>query len=220
MNQTSYVKAIAKCLTCSKARRDEFVRDLESDIAAALAAGETWEQVEARMGDPRQVACELNDELSETELSAGKKRKRNKVVLIIVAVVVVIAAIIGGATWWATPRYIAVGQESGHMEQELIQQAELVVEAFNANDVEALAALSDETLAPLMDAELMDSVHAALSGGDWGAFESFGNEYVGEFVYMGKTSNPVELVALYENVTVTFTLAFNEDMELTGWNVR
>ena len=58
MNKESYVKAVAKRLTCSKARQAEFVRDLESDIAAALSAGETWEQVESRMGDPRQVAQE------------------------------------------------------------------------------------------------------------------------------------------------------------------
>ena len=67
MNKESYVKAVAKRLTCSKARQAEFVRDLESDIAAALSAGETWEQVESRMGDPRQVAQEFNEDLSEAE---------------------------------------------------------------------------------------------------------------------------------------------------------
>ena len=78
MNKESYVKAVAKRLTCSKARQAEFVRDLESDIAAALSAGETWEQVESRMGDPRQVAQEFNEDLSEAERAAGKKRKRTK----------------------------------------------------------------------------------------------------------------------------------------------
>lgn len=55
MNEKAYAKAVAKRLACSKARRDEFVHDLESDISSALAAGEAWEQVEARMGDPREV---------------------------------------------------------------------------------------------------------------------------------------------------------------------
>ena len=80
MNKESYVKAVAKRLTCSKARQAEFVRDLESDIAAALSAGETWEQVESRMGDPRQVAQEFNEDLSEAERAAGKKRKRTKTI--------------------------------------------------------------------------------------------------------------------------------------------
>ena len=88
MNKESYVKAVAKRLTCSKARQAEFVRDLESDIAAALSAGETWEQVESRMGDPRQVAQEFNEDLSEAERAAGKKRKRTKTIAIVEVVAV------------------------------------------------------------------------------------------------------------------------------------
>ena len=103
MNKESYVKAVAKRLTCSKARQAEFVRDLESDIAAALSAGETWEQVESRMGDPRQVAQEFNEDLSEAERAAGKKRKRTKTIAIVATVAVAVAAIIGAATWWASP---------------------------------------------------------------------------------------------------------------------
>ena len=41
MNEKAYAKAVARRLACSKARRDEFVRDLESDIASSLADGET-----------------------------------------------------------------------------------------------------------------------------------------------------------------------------------
>ena len=104
MNKESYVKAVAKRLTCSKARQAEFVRDLESDIAAALSAGETWEQVESRMGDPRQVAQEFNEDLSEAERAAGKKRKRTKTIAIVETVAVVMVAIIGAATWWVSPK--------------------------------------------------------------------------------------------------------------------
>ena len=76
MNKESYVKAVAKRLTCSKARQAEFVRDLESDIAAALSAGETWEQVESRMGDPRQVAQE--DDSYRGDRRGGNRRDRRR----------------------------------------------------------------------------------------------------------------------------------------------
>lgn len=72
MNQQSYTKMVKKRLMCSKPRRDEFVRDLESDIASALAAGESWEQVEQRMGEPYLVAQEFNDNLSQEEIAAWK----------------------------------------------------------------------------------------------------------------------------------------------------
>ena len=219
MNREAYVKAVAKRLGCSKVRRDEFVRDLESDISDALAAGETWEQVERRMGDPLQVAAEFNEDLSASEIGAGKKRKRTKIIAIVLAVVVVLAAILAAATWWATPHYVAVGEASGHTEQQVLDQAEQVVELFAAGDAEGIAALGNETLKSLTNQEVIDSARDLFNGGDWGAFESFGNEYVGEFVYMGKTSNPVQLVAVYEHTTVTFVLAFDGDLQLTEMRV-
>ena len=210
MNREAYVKAVAKRLACSKGRRDEFVGDVESDISDALAAGETWEQVERRMGDPLQVAAEFNEDLSASEIAAGKKRRRTKIIAIVLAVVVVLAAILAAATWWATPHYVAVGEASGHTEQQVLDQAEQVVELFAAGD---------ETLKSLTNQEVIDSARDLFNGGDWGAFESFGNEYVGEFVYMGKTSNPVQLVAVYEHTTVTFVLAFDGDLQLTEMRV-
>ena len=215
MNREAYVKAVAKRLACSKGRRDEFVGDVESDISDALAAGETWEQVERRMGDPLQVAAEFNEDLSASEIAAGKKRRRTKIIAIVLAVVVVLAAILAAATWWATPHYVAVGEASGHTEQQVLDQAEQVVELFAAG----IAALGNETLKSLTNQEVIDSARDLFNGGDWGAFESFGNEYVGEFVYMGKTSNPVQLVAVYEHTTVTFVLAFDGDLQLTEMRV-
>ena len=129
MNQQAYVKRIAKSLICSKARRDEFVRDIESDIKAALAAGEPWEQIEARMGDPRQIAREFNENLSETELAAGKRRKRNKIAIIIVGIVLAVIA--------------ALGLD----EQTIAAQAEDVIEVLNADDFDEFAAIATETMA-------------------------------------------------------------------------
>lgn len=220
MNQASYVKTVAKHLACSKARHDEFVRDLESDIAAALAAGESWEQVERRMGDPRQVASEFNADLPASERAAGKKRKRNKVIGIVVAVALVLVAVIAVAAWWAMPRYVAVGEASGHTEQQIVERSQEVVELFSDGDAQAIVALGNETMKQGLNEQMIQAAREAINGGDWGAFESFGTIYVGEFVQMGQTSNPVELVAVYEHATVTFTLAFNGDMELTGLFVK
>ena len=142
MNKESYVKAVAKRLTCSKARQAEFVRDLESDIAAALSAGETWEQVESRMGDPRQVAQEFNEDLSEAERAAGKKRKRTKTIAIVAAVAVVMVAIIGAATWWVSPKTAPAGQSSHQTEQQVIERAQEVVALLDAGDYETLQSMS------------------------------------------------------------------------------
>ena len=151
MNKESYVKAVAKRLTCSKARQAEFVRDLESDIAAALSAGETWEQVESRMVDPRQVAQEFNE-----DLSAGKKRKRTKTIAIVAAVAVVMVAIIGAATWWVSPKTAPAGQSSHQTEQQVIERAQEVVALLDAGDYETLQSMSIDEMKVGLNAEMME----------------------------------------------------------------
>ena len=146
MNQQAYVKRIAKSLICSKARRDEFVRDIESDIKAALAAGEPWEQIEARMGDPRQVAREFNENLSETELAAGKRRKRNKIAIVVVGIVLAVIAALALAAWWFLPQQHSAGQSIGLDEQTIVAQAEDVIEVLNADDFDEFAAIAKAPL--------------------------------------------------------------------------
>ena len=201
MNEQAYVKAVAKNLAASKQRNDEFVRDLESDIADALSAGETWEQIELRMGDPRHVAYEFNDNLSEKERAAGKKRKRTKVIAI--------------ATWWFLPSQHTAGQQIGVDEQTVIAQAEEAIGYLNADDFAGLESISIEAMA---DPSAKASIEEArdLISSDWGEFESFGSAYAAEVVQAGQVVEVAEIVAVYENVSVTYTIMFNEDMVLTG----
>lgn len=219
MNRESYVKAVAKRLGCSKGRRDEFVRDLESDISDALAAGETWEQVERRMGDPLQVAAEFNEDLSATEVAAGKKRKRTKIIAIVLAVVVALAAILAAATWWATPHQADAGQSIGMTEQEIIAQAQDAAEIIAEGDYSSLRPMIEDAASEELSEPVMADAHA-LFGDDWGSLESYGNTYATQITQMGQTVNIVEMVAMYENTTVTYTIVFDESMKIVGLNMR
>ena len=220
MNKESYVKAVAKRLTCSKARQAEFVRDLESDIAAALSAGETWEQVESRMGDPRQVAQEFNEDLSEAERAAGKKRKRTKTIAIGATVAVVMVAIIGAATWWASPKTAPAGQSSHQTEQQVIERAQEVVALLDAGDYETLQSMSIDEMKAGLNAEMMEQAREITVPGDWGAFESFGNAYATEISQSGQVFDVVEVVAVYEKATVTYGISFLNGEELAGIRMR
>lgn len=219
MNREAYVKAVAKRLACSKGRRDEFVRDLESDISDALAAGETWEQVGRRMGDPLQVAAEFNEDLSASEIAAGKKRKRTKVIAIVLAVVVVLAAILAAATWWATPHQADAGQSIGMTEQEIIAQAQDAAEIIAEGDYSSLRPMIEDAASEELSEPVMADAHA-LFGDDWGSLESYGNTYATQITQMGQTVNIVEMVAMYENTTVTYTIVFDESMKIVGLNMR
>lgn len=215
MNEKAYAKAVAKRLACSKARRDEFVRDLESDIASSLADGETWEQVERRLGDPRDVAREFNEALSEHELAAGRKRRRLKVVGISAAAVVMAAAVLAVAAWWVFPKAGSPGAATGLDEQAATERAQQIVALLDADDFDALRALSDDTMAKALTKEGIDQARASV-GEDWGAFVSFGKAYVADLTQGGVTGTVVRMAAVYENATVVYQISLNSDSQLMG----
>lgn len=214
MNEKAYAKAVARRLACSKARRDEFVRDLESDIAASLAEGETWEQVEARMGDPREVAYEFNEGLSEGELAAGRKRRRLRAAGV-AAVAVVVAVAVLAAAWWVLPKATSPGAATGLDEQAAVERAREVVTLLDADDFDALRALSDDTMAEALSKEGIDQARAAV-GENWGAFVSFGKAYVSDLTQGGVTGTVVRMAAVYENATVVYQISLNSDAQLIG----
>lgn len=215
MNQKTYIKAVAKNLTCSKARSTEFIGDLEADIAEALATGESWEKIEQRMGIPYQIAAEFNEGLSDSELVAGKKRKRCKTISIVAAIVVVLLIAIVLIGSWLLPKSAPIGTVGNLTEQEIVSQAEEIVTLLDADDYGAIAGLSDATLAQKLDSATIDAARDTV-GTDWGSFESFGSARVGKNIQMGQSFGVIEMVAVYENVTVTYTMAFNEDLEMTA----
>lgn len=215
MNQQSYVKAVKKRLTCSTTRRDEFVRDLESDIASALAAGESWEQVEQRIGDPFSMAQEFNEALSPTEIAAWKKRKRFKIAGIVAGVVVVLGIILTLATLWVLPQQGSVQQINNLEENPTALKAKEVITLLEADDFESLRSQSTPEMAPVLNAEKFKEVRTSF-GDDWGKQESLGNAYITEFSQMGQTGDLVQMTAFYENTTVTYTISFTKDGKLSG----
>ena len=75
--------------------------------------------------------------------------------------------------------------------------------------------MSDEKLAEMMNKEEMDQAKSNF-GDDWGEFQNFGEVYLIESTRMGQHSAIAQINASYENTSVTYTLSFNEDMELNG----
>lgn len=51
---------------------------------------------------------------------------------------------------------------------------------------------------------------------DWGNFQSWGSIYLSEVTQQGQTFAVGQATAVYEHVTVTYTISFDEDMKLAG----
>lgn len=211
MTAETYVNQIVKKVKCSKQKREEIRRQLLSDIHMEMDQGSSFEAVMLRIGEPIAVAEEFNQGLSDKEKKRFKRRKTGKVLLIAAIVLAFLAA----AAVWFFPKGMEFGSSGIFTKEQVEEQSKKVIHLLDAEDYEAVRALSDEKLKQLLTNELIDRAKEQ-TGKDWGAFIDFGKCYMAEQKQQGKVMSIVQMNAAYENIGVTYTLFFNENMELTG----
>lgn len=212
MNQENYLKAIIKDLKCSKEKKLEIKRELESDIQTALASGESWQEIKERMGEPKEIAKEFNANQSYQEMAALKRKRRFKVLGIIVVILICLITAIN----WVLPKSGEIGENSIFKEETVIKQAEAVIDLVNQDNYTAIQAqYANERLKQALDEEKMIAAKEQI-GSDWGAFSSYTSVYSAQLKQMGKTYALAQITALYENRSVTYTISFDQDMKLAG----
>lgn len=212
MNQKAYAKAVGRQLKCSKAQKKEIMKQLESDIGAALEQGETLEQVCSRMGTPKELAGEFNENLSEEERKQAKKEKAIKITVIIMGIFLVL----GLLGYWLFPKPIPIEQSTVFEEEQLKNQTIEVVSALDAKNYEALQSeYADEILKSYLTEEDMEQTKETI-GKNWGKQVSLGNQYMTE-IHQGWTRYAIVQINVgYENTNVTYTFTFNTEYRLIG----
>ena len=215
MNQEQYIKAILKKLKCGSEKKKEIRKELESDIAGALEAGETMEEIMKRMGDASFVASEFNNNFSEKELVKAKQKK----ILIITTSILIALIVIFAIGFWAIPKSYPLDKNGTYTEEEVIEQAKTIIGYFNAEDYDSLAASSTTRLKQYMTQQGLEGAKSYISD-DWGAFLAFGNAYTCEVIQMGNSSIVVQITTTYENTAVTYTLTFDQNLDLAGFYMK
>lgn len=206
-----YIRQIVKRLKCSKEKREDIKKQLSSDIMAAMENGETVEDIIRRMGTPAEIAEEFNRSFTDAEQKLYRREKWMKRLVIAAVIMIILAA----AVYWILPKHMALTESTAFQEDEVKAQTEQIIYLLDAGDYEALGQKADEKLKPYLNAETMEKAKDSLRA-DWGAFQSFGNVYMGEVKQMGQRYVVVQMNAAYEHISVTYTLTFDEDMELSG----
>ncbi len=206
-----YLKKIVKLLTCSKRRKEEIKKQLESDIDEAVNAGETIEEVLSRMGEAGEIARAFNQSFSEEEQKQYRKeRKRRRFIQILIVLVVIIFAF-----WWSAPKNTLLSDSKVFDAETVEKKAEMIIRYLDEENYEEIQKLSDERLAEVMNKEEMDQAKSNF-GDNWGEFQDFGEVYLIESTRIGQHSAIAQINASYENTSITYTLSFNQNMELNG----
>ena len=206
-----YIKTIIKNLTCSKKKKEEIKRQLESDIGEALNTGEKVEDVISRMGEADEITKAFNQSFSEEEKKQFRKERRNRRFLQITGVLAVLILLF----WWTVPKNTLLTESKLFDAEEVEKKTELIIQYLDEENYQEIKKLSIEKLADMMNKKEMDQVKSHL-GNDWGEFQHFGEVYLIESSRMGQHSAIAQINASYENTSVTYTLSFNQDMELNG----
>jgi hypothetical protein len=213
MDAEKYVKKIVRNLKCTGAKKKEIGDSLLSDIAARREQGEAMEQIMESMGSPEEIAEAFSQNLSDADRKAYKRRRIGMTIGQIVAALVFLSVL----AWWMIPKPAALGD---NLSQEAVTASvENVVVMLNQNDFDGLQELAVDELKSKLTQETMDEVRKNISE-DWGEMQSIGKVYMQGLKQKGKVMVVTQVDAVYENVSVVYTISFDEDLRLGGLYMR
>ena len=216
MKQEKYIRLVLKKLKCSGQKKNEIKKELESDILSAKESGETLDEVMARMGTPNSLAAEFNDNFSPEELKAFKRKRLWKILGISAGVLLILLL----AVFYILPKNYPLTQRGNYVEAEVMARADEAIWAFAEKDYASIREMcASESAKNLLSDETLSGARA-LFPDEWGEFVTYGNAYTAEVVQMGNSMAVIQINATYENTAVTYTLMFDENLNLCGFYVK
>lgn len=215
MEQKKYLRAIKRKLRCNAAKKKEIIKQLHADIDAALEKGEPLAHILDEIGAPDAVAAEFNADMTEKEKKRGRYERYAKCI----GAVVIVLCLAAAALWWLLPKADKVEENNRFAEQAVIEKAKQVIACLDADDYDSLRTFLREDAAEVLTQEVLAEAKEYIAE-DFGAFTAWGNAYVSEVTQYGQHVAVVEIGASYEKTSVTYTLIFDEEMQMTGLYMR
>ncbi len=209
------MKQVVKKLNCPQDKRADIERQLLSDIEIALDEGRQLEEIIAEMGEPEALAKDFNENFGDSAKPRGKRRRTITVILAVAAVLAALA----GLAYWAFPKAREIGDSGKFTAYEVEQYATAVVDAFSRGDYDTLESYYSSEMREAVTRQMLEELKPVI-GDDWGAYRSVGTAYMTEIQQRGKAYVVVQMNASYENVSVTYTLTFNSQMQLIGFYIK
>lgn len=215
MKTETYVDKIVKQMQCSKSKKEEIRKQLLGDIRERVAAGESEEAVIAQMGTVEELAQEFNESFSAKERKRSRKSRSTKMIIITILVIIGLFAIATALLYWMLPKGTDISESSTFVKEQVEARVEEVINLLDDGAYDTLAENATEQMAGVLNDEDMDAAKQ-LVGDDWGARVELGTIYMQEVEQQGVHYVITQVAASYKNVTVTYTITFDENMKLAG----
>lgn len=215
MKAETYVDKIVKQIQCSKSKKEEIRKQLLGDIRERVAAGESEEAVIAQMGTVEELAQEFNESFSAKERKRSRKSRSTKMIIITILVIIGLFAVATALLYWMLPKGTDISESSTFVKKQVEARVEEVINLLDDGAYDTLAENATEQMAGVLNDEDMDAAKQ-LVGDDWGARVELGTIYMQEVEQQGVHYVITQVAASYENVTVTYTITFDENMKLAG----
>lgn len=216
MTKQEYIKCVAGHLQCSGAKKDEIRKQLDSHIEIALSEGRQLTEVLTEMGDPKALAAEFNENLED---GGERKARKFRRLLLALGIVLGVLALAAGFLYWWLPKSQDIYDSKVFEANQVEARSKEVIKVFSEGDREGFDACLSRELQDLLEQMSLEDIKGYV-GEDWGALLNMGSAYMVEIREKGKNYAVVQINAAYENVGVTYTLTYNQEMELYGFYVK
>ena len=209
MEAEKYVSEITQKIKCTRAKKLEIQKRLLSDISMRREAGESLEQIMESMGTAGEIADAFAQNLTEADKKAYKKRK----ILIILSAIALALLFLCLYVWWAIPKQVDISGSEKYSQERIAAEVEKVIELLDQNDYTAIQMLAADKLRNIMNEQVIGPAKD-------GERQAVGTVYSGGVKQKGNLIIVTQTDVIYENVSVVYTISFDEDMKLSGLYIR
>jgi cytochrome c-type biogenesis protein CcmE len=178
------------------------------DIEERVADGETVEDVIYQMGSIKEIADEFNESIQ----SRTKKYKRNRIMKIIGVALVVVLCFFFVILAFTERKKI---EDSNIFSKEQVAARNRDIDLLDENNYGKLQENATDEMLPFFNQEDVCAAKQQL-GDDWGEKLQLGTIYSQETIQRNEHFATPQVSVMYENISITYTITFDEEMKLAG----
>lgn len=208
MNKKEYVKKVLKRIPLQKNDKTRLEEDLLQDILSAMEDGESWENIQKRMGTPEQVAQEYCMQIG------CSMKKRRKWPWILLGIIIVAAV----GIWVLIPKNYPLQSSKYFDEKEVETWNKAVVENISNKNIDKILSNSSEAFRNEVSEDELLTYFEDMNTGKFVRISQI--ESVENRSLLQGTFAVSEVTAQYYNRSVIYLISFDTDGKLAGLYMR